>query len=133
MKSKNKLGEEVYAKLAPSKIDGIGVFAIRDIPKGICPFKTKTKISWQRINLRDIEIPEVQQLAKILLVPDEEGNVDIPKGGLNYLGIDFYLNHSETPNVMWNDVEEEPFITLREIKANEELTFNYQEIKHIIV
>jgi hypothetical protein len=27
-----------YVRIMPSKIHGVGVFAIRDIPKGICPF-----------------------------------------------------------------------------------------------
>lgn len=31
--------DKVYCRLAPSTVDGVGIFAIRDIPKGTNPFK----------------------------------------------------------------------------------------------
>jgi len=30
--------EKVYCRLAPSSVHGVGIFAIKDIPKGINPF-----------------------------------------------------------------------------------------------
>lgn len=114
------LNDIACIKLAPSSIHGVGVFAIRDIPKG-------KKLYMDAIpNALDIPYSEFSRL-----LPEV---VDIVLGQFPQIvnGSHFlypatrfltYVNHSEDPNY---DAKED--ITLRDIKAGEEITENYKLI-----
>ncbi len=129
LSAKKKLLEglkNTYCRLKPSRIEGVGVFAIRDIPQNINPFMDEEKPSW--IKLREEELKqlpgEVLEMIDSFFVIERSKEVEIPQNGLNGMDISFFLNHSRNPNMKTGDSGYN-FITLRKIKKGEELTVNY--------
>jgi len=132
----DNLEEHTYTRLRPSTLQGVGVFAIKDIPKGINPFKMANKIKYKSIkctqnDLKNVD-PSVKKMLNDFFEPD--GNAfHIPENGLNSLDLTFYLNHSLNNNlgVVDDDDNDEysSFVTLRNIKKGEELLINYQDYK----
>ena len=141
--SKNKLiahlENDIYCRLGVSKISGVGVIAIKDIPKGTNPFKTLSNEQEKIIELTDNDIKNVDKNT-VKILDDFFGHVDKNKKnkkiydvmyqGPNSINISFYLNHSIKPNI---DIVEDPkkeylgFVTNRLIKKGEELTINYED------
>jgi SET domain-containing protein len=127
----NELAYNTYAMLKPSKIHGIGVFAIKDIPKGC-------KTIFSEPNLKDDEYiavskTSIEKLPKsaIALIENfclyDDENYFVPEKGFKKLDLAIYLNHSENPNLISiNDGDY--FETLRDIKAGEELLIDYGAI-----
>lgn len=132
MVSKKSLLEnlkQTYCRIQCSKVEGVGVFAIRDIPKGVDPFPVLVKNDWKEFSVEELKglDPEVLKMIDDFLVVENE-RVWIPDFGLNGINITFFLNHSENPNVSTLDDGNEgvSFLTAREIKKGEELTSDYQ-------
>jgi hypothetical protein len=125
---KEKLLEKIqntYCRLRPSAVEGVGVFAIRDIPVETDPFQTG-KLNWiefQMDELKDLD-PEILKLVDDFCVIEEDRSVYIPETGFNGMDISFFLNNSKEPNLKTID-DGETFVTLREIKKGEELTVAY--------
>jgi SET domain-containing protein len=125
-----------YVRIMPSKIHGVGLFAIKDIPKGICPFEypnSKCGINkFTRIHkdkLEGIDKGVIKILDDFLGI-DEKGYYDIPTDGLNSLDVSFYMNFSKKPNIDITSFKEckfAVFITNRNIKKGEELFINYNK------
>jgi len=125
-----------YVRIMPSKIHGVGLFAIKDIPKGICPFEypnSKCGINkFTRIHkdkLEGIDKGVIKILDDFLGV-DEKGYYDIPTDGLNSLDVSFYMNFSKKPNIDITSIKDckfAVFITNRNIKKGEELFINYNK------
>ena len=111
----------VTTRLAPSPIDGVGLFALTDIPKGRKLYTDITPIlynipykKFKKINTR---------VAGILL-----GQFPQIVNGSNFIyptaRTQAYINHSDTPNYdPSNDV------TLCDIKRGEEITEDYRMIE----
>lgn len=120
------LKEEVYCRIGQSSIHGVGVFAIRDIPKGINPMKEERVFNFDEIPVDDVvSDPGISDPVKTLvkdMCPEEDGKYLTPPFSLNEIGISYYLNHSKTPNMIEVDGN---FETARDIKAGEELTVDY--------
>lgn len=118
---------ESYCRLAPSRIHGVGVFAIRDIPKRTDPFAVGVRHprGWVRIMPAEIERAPagVRNLLASLFVPDADGAFRIPILGTNLVDIGAYLNHSDRPNMRSSDGHR--FVTRRRIRAGEEMTVDY--------
>lgn len=118
--------ENVYCRIGVSKIHGVGVIAVRDIPKGIDPMKETRTIEFETVPATEIldnpEIPEGLKKLVVDMCPENEGVFDVPPCSLNEIGVSFYLNHSNEPNMEERDGY---FFTLREIKEGEELTVDY--------
>ena len=115
---------EVYCKLGVSHIHGIGVFALRDIPKGTKPLKSMVsakEIKFSRIELKKVPSSVRKHLASFCLV--EKGRVFAPEIGMNAVNLSIYLNHSKTPNLRFN--EKDVLEAVRDIARNEELTIDY--------
>jgi hypothetical protein len=124
---KNDLLNHVYCRIQASKIQGVGVFAIRPIPAGINPMAEFRTFEYETIPVAEInddpDIPDsVKKLAKDMC-PENGGMYNIPPFSLNEIGISYYLNHSTNPNTASDDNGD--FYTLREIGAGEELTVDY--------
>lgn len=117
----------VFCRLSPSKIHGVGVFAICTIPEGVNPFQETRPSDF-------LEVPKEMMDAAVLtsaqrqLVKDfcperpDDGVWDCPSFSLNEIGIAWYLNHSPTPNMREDDGV---FFTLRDIAEGEEMTVDY--------
>jgi hypothetical protein len=56
----------------------------------------------------------------------QDGVYFVPSYGIDALTKNYYLNHSDTPNMMTPD-KGETFIAMRDIEVGEELTANYDE------
>ncbi len=117
----------VYCKLGVGR-HGVGVIAIRTIPKGTNPFKyADPQGDVLRIPKADLDAFDAPNEAKEL-VRDfcalQEGVYFVPNYGIDALTKNYYLNHSKKPNMITND-KGETFIAMRRIKKGEELTANY--------
>jgi len=114
----------VYTRLKPSKTHGVGVFAIRDIPKGTAVFaEDDDDIVWvDKVVIADLS-EEFKNLYKDFCIL-KEGRYGCPVS-FDKLTIAWYLNNSDEPNLAADD--EYRFHALRDIKAGEELTAKYSE------
>ena len=130
----NHLKNDIYCRLAPSTINGIGVFAIRDIPKGTNPFKTLNPNKDDIITITPNELKKeginenTIKLCKDVFGGFEPRECDIYHYGPNDINIMFYMNHSTNNNIdviELNNSVYYGFITNRDIKTGEELFINY--------
>ena len=129
IKTKNHLIcslQNTYCRLRPSKIEGVGVFAIRTISKGINPFKGTDKQKWYALNISHLKHlnNEVLKMIDDFYVIDKHGNVLISEQALNGMDISFFINHSQRPNIKTIDGGF-TFVTLRKIIKGEEITVAY--------
>lgn len=122
---------KTYCRLRPSAIEGVGVFAIRDIPKGINPFEGTRKSRWHKFHVSEFEglDPEVLKMIDDFVVIEKDQTVYVPECGLNGLDPSFFLNNSGTPNLMTIDGGA-TFVALRDIKKGEELSVAYETYDH---
>jgi SET domain-containing protein len=113
----------VYVRLKPSKIHGVGVFAICNIKKGtnLFPFGDKERILW----LGKKQISRVRgehrklydqfsvRMGDMFGVPEHFSRIVIA----------WYMNHSFKPNAFVD--QDYRAIAARNIKKGEEITINY--------
>ena len=126
----HELSANSWVMLKPSPIEGIGVFAIRDIPRGCRDMfgKPDPADEWITVPRNEIEaLPaHAQFLAGNYCLYDEQ-NYFIPAHGFKKMDVSLFLNHSDTPNIISiNDGEF--FEAIRDIKQDEELLIDYGEI-----
>jgi len=122
------LEKNIYCRIRPSKIEGIGVFAIRYIPKNTKISKTIRKTKFIGIDPKLVfSNPRIDRAVK-QMVRDFfvvwKGKLYLPNFSLNEIDISFFINHSKKPNVI--DKNGEEFFALRDIKKGEELTADYR-------
>ena len=118
------LQEDIYCRIGRSKIHGVGVIAIRKIPKGTNPFKKATDfnlVRFKKTELKKLD-PRVKKMIVDFLSLDRE-DILVPDTGLNALDISFHMNQSKKPNVIVG--ENEDFFAARNIQEGEELTVDY--------
>ncbi len=123
-----QLKEDTYVMLKPSGIHGIGVFAIRPIPKGCRHIFSRGAGEWIKLPIADVEqLPaHSKDLVESYCLFDEE-NYFVPDYGFKLMDLVNYLNHSDTPNIIsLNDGEE--FEALENIATGQELLVNYGHI-----
>lgn len=129
--------DRVYARLRCSRISGVGVVAIRDIPTGTYIFEPDDE---ELVSMKVQEVHEAIKKETIEGKLTNEAGKEIRKlyedfcvlrGGVyecpvsfNKLTPSWFLNHSETPNVA-ADLSLR-FYAIHEIKAGEELTADYR-------
>lgn len=129
------LKEDVYCRIKPSKKHGVGVFAIKDIPKNVNPFlHTNNKcIKSKIINISQDEIKSIPNEVKKMIddfYHKEDDIYGIPYKGLNANDISFYMNTSSKPNVGFESDDKCSMIvfkSLRKIQKGEELFINYDD------
>jgi SET domain-containing protein len=129
MNSRHLIAEahnDVYCKLAPSPIHGVGVFALKDIPPNTIVFRLD--IEWVKVPTSFLNRvnPEIASLYKQFLRQDiESETIYVPQTGFSSIGISFYLNHSTTPNCKY-DIESNFIISKDQIYSGQELTYDYR-------
>jgi hypothetical protein len=110
----------VYTRLKPSAIHGVGVFAIRDIPKGTQLFDGSENIAWiDEGQLSDLPRALRQMYDDFCII--KEGKYGCP-ANFNNLTMAWYLNDSPTPNVIVD--KDYNMRALRDIIEGEELTID---------
>ncbi len=118
------LEENVYCRLRPSKVHGVGIFAIRDIPKGKDPFKSFLPYKFVAVPAASVfDNPHIDPAVKEFasdMYSVMKGKLYLYKGGMNGIDISFFLNHSKKPNLTVRKGGE-AFVTARKIKKGEEL------------
>ena len=116
---------DCYCRLQPSSIHGIGVYAIRDIPKSKNPFQTLPTYGRRRgyVRITDEELDALPAGLSRLFVPTD-GKMHIPTTGTNIVYLAAYVNHSATPNL--RTVDGFNFRARRRISEGEELTADYR-------
>jgi SET domain-containing protein len=119
----------VYTRLRPSKIHGVGVFAIRKIKKGtsIFPDEKKKNIRWVRKhNLRGLPRELRKLYDDFSIIKDNHETYGCPSS-FNQLSLAWFLNKPQThkkPNVCCRN--DYMFYALRDIAVGEELTVDYR-------
>jgi len=113
----------VYTRIQRSNKDGIGVFAICDIPEGTNIFSNdENSIRWIKKKKIGKVNPEIKRLYNDFCII-KKGKYGCPKN-FNMLTVGWYLNESkDNPNVKCN--KKYDFIALRDIKEGDELTVDY--------
>ncbi len=123
-----QLQTETYVALKGSPIHGIGVFAIKPIPKGTRNIFSKGMGEWIKVPISEVEtLPEhSRSLIETYCLFDEE-NYFVPEYGFKMIDPVIYLNHSSSPNIISiNDGEE--FEAIVDILPGQELLINYSSI-----
>ncbi len=120
---------DVYTRIGVTE-HGVGIIAIRDIPKGTDPFKNADPLGdVLRIPKAELDAFDAPEEAKEL-VRDfcalQDGTYFVPDYGIDALTKNYYLNHSKTPNLVTPD-KGETFIAVRDIAKGEELTADYDD------
>ena len=122
---------DVYCRLGVTE-HGVGVRAIRPIPRGTDPFKTVDRVHdivWVATAELAGAHPGVRAMAADFLGQAEE--IPLNHNGLNAITIDFFMNHNaRTPNMTvvpgGGENTYASFRATRDIRAGEELTYDYK-------
>ena len=124
----DQLREDTYVMLRPSGIHGIGVFAIRPIPRGCRTIFSKDNGSWIKLPIEEVEkLPAYSRdLIETYCLYDDR-HYFVPDYGFKLMDLVNYLNHSSSPNI--RSVDDGTFFeSIRDIEAGEELFVNYGDI-----
>jgi SET domain-containing protein len=122
------LQQDTYVMIKPSPLHGIGVFAIRDIPKGTRDLFSQGVGEWIKLTIAEVEaLPKhSRDLVENHCLFDED-HYYVPDYGFKLVDLVVYLNHSDTPNVISIN-EGDYFEATRDIAAGEELLVDYGTI-----
>ena len=123
--------QETYCSFGVSKVHGIGVFAIRDIPVNTNPFHVVKPEKIIQLTEEDLKLLPTEVVVKIKDIFVRSNEVyHVYDLGLNCMGIKFHVNHSNNPNIAaCKGIKTNsyiPFKTLRDIKKGEELFWDYK-------
>ncbi|MDP3882717.1 MAG: SET domain-containing protein-lysine N-methyltransferase [Candidatus Staskawiczbacteria bacterium] len=124
--------KNTYCRLKPSGLQGVGVFAVRNIKKGTNPFLNCPVQEWENINPKEFTTldNEVQEMINDFFAQNKDGSFCIPEKGLNGMDISFFLNGSSEPNIktIGNGTKKEiRFEAKRDVEKGEELTVAYSD------
>lgn len=121
---------DTYVMIRPSPIEGIGVFALIDIPKGCRDMFSKPDPNDHWITISKEAVGTMPEHARFLVenycLYDDAGYF-VPDHGFKKMDLVNFLNHSDSPNLISIN-EGEYFEATRDIRAGEELLINYGEI-----
>jgi len=125
-----ELSENTYVMLRPSSVEGVGVFAVQDIPKGCREMFSKPTAQDHWVSLSVNEVEALPAHAKSMIwnyCLFDERNYFVPGHGLKSLDLSLFLNHSDLPNLA-SIHDGDYFEALRDILAGEELLIDYGTI-----
>ena len=125
-----ELSSNTYLMLKASPIEGIGVFAIRDIPRGCRDMfgHPDAPDDWTKLTKTEVEkLPAaVRFMVENYCLYDAE-HYFAPANGFKKMDLALFLNHADAPNIVSiNDGDH--FEALRLIRAGEELLIDYGQI-----
>lgn len=122
--------KKTYCRIQPSSIEGVGVFAVRNISKNVNPFFGIIDKKWHKFEMSELKKLDKGVLKMIddFFVIEKDGSVYVPKDGLNGIDVSFFVNTSKNPNLKIIGSGKElavSFVTIKNIKRGEELTVDY--------
>jgi SET domain-containing protein len=119
--------DRVYTRIKPSKIHGVGVFAIRPIPKGTSIFPyDNSPIVWIKNDKNKRLRGEIRRLYEDFSIIKDNGATYGCPANFNLMTTAWFLNGPKAgkqPNVGCR--KDYTFYALRDIVAGEELTVDY--------
>ena len=122
-----ELAGNTWVMIKPSTIEGIGVFALKDIPTGCRSMFSKVTADEQWITISKTEVENLPEHAKALIENYclyDADNYFVPDYGFKKMDLVNFLNHSDEPNIISiNDGEF--FEAIKDIKQGEELVIDY--------
>lgn len=125
-----ELSRNTYLVLRPSPVEGVGVFAATDIPKGCRDMFSAPDPDEQWIKITKEEWEQLPSHAQFLVgnycLYDEE-HYFVPEQGFKKMDLSYFINHSDTPNIISID-EGNYFEAIRDIRSGEELFLDYGTI-----
>lgn len=124
------LRDDSYVMLRPSPVEGVGVFAIRDIPRGCREMFSKPDATDAWVSLSRSAVEALPAYARHLVETYclyDEAQYFVPRDGFKRMDLSLFLNHADTPNVLSID-DGAYFEALRDIAAGEELLIDYGTI-----
>ncbi len=117
---------KVVIELGPSKIDGVGVFAVagfaerQRIAEGVHEAEYRRLVPWTHFaDYGD----DLQEKISAFCIGTPDGFIPPDKLDFNRLTIEWYLNHSCDGSVGFD--ERGDFVARRRIRKGEELTYDY--------
>lgn len=123
----NEIINNTYVALRPSAVAGVGVFALRDIPKGCQDMFSKPDPSDKWIEVPLSEVDRLPEHARFLIwnyCLFDDTHYYVPDYGFKKIDLCLFLNHSDEPNVRSINGGEY-FQATRDIREGEELFLDY--------
>eukprot|EP01064_Diplonema_japonicum_P039199 TRINITY_DN9778_c1_g2_i1.p1 TRINITY_DN9778_c1_g2~~TRINITY_DN9778_c1_g2_i1.p1 ORF type:complete len:183 (+),score=36.97 TRINITY_DN9778_c1_g2_i1:54-602(+) len=138
------IARDVWCRIGPSKLHGVGVIALRDIPKNKVvdrvPVEMMPPFMRKEVDTESVHIDELQDVNEDVknylreMYVCTEGRFDISTFGVNtFVGLAHFVNHSSEPNVTFI-TSTEPDLgcnmkiqTIKAVNKGEELLCNYRE------
>ncbi len=121
--------KQVYCRLGVTE-HGVGVVAIRSIPKGTDPFKNCEPfgdvLKITREELAGADAPRAVKSMVRDFCAFQDGFYHVPDYGIDAIDKSYFLNHSSNPNVETTDGGG-TFRTTRRIRKGEELRSDYAQ------
>jgi SET domain-containing protein len=119
--------DRVYTRIKPSNIHGVGVFAIRPIPKGTSIFPyDNSPIVWIKNDKIKRLRGEIRRLYEDFCIIKDDGETYGCPANFSLMTVAWFLNEpkpGQHPNVGCR--KDYTFYALRDIAAGEELTVDY--------
>ena len=116
--------DDIYCRLGVSKVHGVGVFAVRPIPKGVKPFNSLVRSKELKFSREEIEsLPKGVRKQVEIFCYYEEDAFYLPSIGFNCVDMAIYVNHSKKPNVRFK--KDGALYAIKNIKKGEELMIDY--------
>mgnify|MGYP001576676718 CR=1 FL=1 len=120
------LNKEDFIRVKPSKLGGVGLFAVRNISKN-----TEIEIWDETANDKFYSYGSVKgikkQMCELICVATKKGYW-CPSSFTN-MSIGWLINHSSNPNLKERKIRKKwSHYTMRDIKKDEEITLNYQTL-----
>src|SRR5437879_3680506 len=99
-----ELSNHIYVMIKPSPIQGIGVFAVRDIPKGCRDMFSKSMNGhdeWIKISKSEIELLPLhsKEIIETYCLSDKD-YFYVPEYGFKKMDLVNFLNHADAPNII---------------------------------
>jgi SET domain-containing protein len=114
--------------IKPSPLHGIGVFAIRPIPKGTRDIFSQGIGEWIQLTIEEVAaLPKHSRALVENHCLFDESYYYVPDYGFKLVDLVIYLNHSDEPNIISIN-EGEYFEAIRDIAEGEELLVDYGTI-----
>jgi SET domain-containing protein len=129
---KEQIFEKFWVRVAPSKIEGVGLYAVRIIPKGCYPLGIKYHRQLNIIPIKELEDDQrsTPEMLKVLQDFFKNGNnFRIDTDSADLWCWKNYVNHSYSPNLKFKKTGESgSLVAIREIQIGEELTCDYTKL-----